>query len=332
MPYRNRSIMNRETLINEVASSTRMPKRRVSNILKVFLSEVTEALERDERVEIRQFGSFEVRVRKARMARDLHSNVEMPLRDRPMPHFIPFDTLKKTVAEQPASPEKPPEEVAVRVQIHEEEKPRDKSNDISSMLSRAEILANKGKYEQAIKQYRRILELSPGHTAVTGLLGKMLFALGSQESALRHYDRALGNDPSHMDTLVYRAELLAVMGQYEEARTDLLRALEYDPFFYAACYQLGVLHITTGAYEAAIKMLTRALDTGQSGPEVHLQLGKAYCHLDRNDEAIVHFETLLRQQPNNEQAYRFLGIIYDKSRQIDRALEMYRKSNEISLA
>ena len=66
--------------------------------------------------------------------------------------------------------------------------------------------------------------------------------------------------------------------------------------------------------------------------EVYLQLGKAYCHVEKHAEAIEHFEILLRHEPRNEQAYRYLGMIYDKSRQLDKALEMYRKSNEISLA
>ena len=78
-------------------------------------------------------------------------------------------------------------------------------------------------------------------------------------------------------------------------------------------------------------MLNRALDTGQSKPEVFLQLGKAYCHIERHDEAIENFETLLRREPDNEQAYRYLGMIYDKIKKNDRALEMYRKSNELSL-
>ena len=324
--------MNREILINEVASKTRVSKRSVSSILNEFLSEITEALSRDERVEIRQFGSFEVKVRRARMARDLHSNVEMPLRDRPMPQFIPFDTLKKTVSEQPASPEEPTEEVAVHVKVNLEELPRDKSIDISSMLSRAETLANKDRYEQAIQQYKRILELDSGHTTAIGCLGKMFFELGSQDTALQHYDRALRIDPSHLNTVVNRAVLLVEMGQYEEARVDLLRALEYEPFSYPVCYQLGVLYITIGSYEAAIRILSRALDTGQSKPEIYLQLGKAYCHIERHDEAIENFETLLRLEPNSEQAYRYLGLIYDKIKKIDRALEMYRKSNEISLA
>ncbi len=324
--------MNREILINEVASKTRVSKRSVSSILNEFLSEITEALSRDERVEIRQFGSFEVKVRSARMARDLHSNVEMPLRNRPMPQFIPFDTLKKTVSEQPASPEEPTEEVAVHVKVNLEELPRDKSIDISSMLSRAETLANKDRYEQAIQQYKRILELDSGHTTAIGCLGKMFFELGSQDTALQHYDRALRIDPSHLNTVVNRAVLLVEMGQYEEARVDLLRALEYEPFSYPVCYQLGVLYITIGSYEAAIRILSRALDTGQSKPEIYLQLGKAYCHIERHDEAIENFETLLRLEPNSEQAYRYLGLIYDKIKKIDRALEMYRKSNEISLA
>ena len=56
--------MNRENLINEVASGTGVSKRRVAAVLNEFLSEVTEALSRDERVTLRHFGLFNVKNRK----------------------------------------------------------------------------------------------------------------------------------------------------------------------------------------------------------------------------------------------------------------------------
>lgn len=325
--------MNRETLVNEAASRTQVPRRRVSAVLNEFLSEVTEALSRDERVMLRHFGSFNVKNRKARMARDLNTNVQMPLSGRDIPHFVPFETLKNTVARQSPGPgAHTPEELVDQVNRPTDETPRDRSNNIPTMLSRAEILADKGKYEQAIQQYRRILERNPRHAGAIGGLGRMFFCIGSQETALQHYNRALENDPGHTDTLVNRAVLSAETGQYEEAREDLLRVLEYEPLSYQACYQLGVLYITVGSYDDAIRMLTRALEADRTKTEVYLQLGKAYCHVERHAEAIEHFEALLRREPDNDQAYRYLGLIYDKNKQIDKALEMYRKSNEISRA
>lgn len=323
--------MNRESLVKEVASDLQVSRRKVRVVLNGFLSEVTEAMHREERVNLYQFGAFNVKARKARTARDLNTNVELRLNDRHIPHFMPFDTLKDIVAQQsPVSEERTGPVAADPVQ-QVEETPRERSDDISTMMTRAEVLANKGKIEQAIQQYKRILERQPGHATATGGLGRMFFRLGAQETALEHYNRALGNDPDNLDTLVDRAELLVDMGQYEDARTDLLRVLEYDPYSYRACYLLGVLYITIGTYDAAIRVLSRALDVDRTKAEVHLQLGKAYCHVEQHTEAIEHFEALLRHDPRNEQAYRYLGMIYDKSKQADKALEMYRKSNEIGL-
>lgn len=324
--------MNRESLVKEVASRMQVSRRTVRTVLNGFLSEVAEAMHRDEKVNLHRFGAFNVKVRKARMARDLNTNVELRLNDRQIPHFMPFETLKDTVAEQSPDPDERPGPVADDPVIKQaEETPRDRSDDIQAMLTRAEILANKSKIEQAIQQYRRILERYPGHVTATGGLGRMFFRLGAQETALEHYNRALGNDPGHVDTLVDRAELFVEMGQYEDARTDLLRVQEYDPYSYRACYQLGVLYITIGTYDEAIRVLSRALDVDRTKDEVHLQLGKAYCHVEKHTEAIEHFEALLRHDPRNEQAYRYLGTIYDKIKQADKALEMYRKSNELGL-
>ena len=324
--------MNRDSLVKEVASDLQISRHKVRVVLNGFLSEVTEAMHRDERVNLHRFGAFNVKVRKARTARDLNTNVELRLNDRHIPHFMPFDTLKDTVAQQsPVSKEQTGPVAVAPVRQQVEETPRERSDDVSAMMNRAEVLANKGKIEQAIQQYRRVLERQPGHATATGSLGRMFFRLGAQETALEHYNRALGNDPGHLDTLVDRAELFVEMGQYEDARADLLRVLENDPYSYPACFMLGVLYITIGTYDAAIRVLSRALDVDRTKAEVHLQLGKAYCHVEKHTEAIEHFEALLRHDPRNEQAYRYLGTIYDKSKQADKALEMYRKSNEIGL-
>lgn len=306
---------------------------RVRGVLNGFLSEVTEAMLRNERVNLHRFGAFNVKVRKARTARDLNNNVELRLNDCHIPHFMPFDKLKDIVAQlSPVSGEQAGPVAGDPVKQPVEETPRERTDDISAMLGRAEILANKGKIEQAIRLYRRILERQPRNATATGRLGRMFFRLDARETALEHYNRALGNDPGHLDTLVYRAELLVEQGRYEDARTDLLRVLEYDSDSYQACYLLGVLYITIGTYDAAIRMLSRALDADRTKAEVHHQLGKAYCHVEMHTEAIEHFEALLRHDPRNEQAYRYLGMIYDKNKKTDKALEMYRKSNEISLA
>ncbi len=325
--------MNRDSLVNEVASSLQVSRRKVRVVLNGFLSEVTEAMHRDERVNLHRFGAFNVKIRKARTARDLNTNVELRLDDRHLPHFNPFDTLKDIVARQSPVSEEQTGPVAVDPEVRQvEETPRERSDDLSAMLARAEVLANKGKIEQAIQQYKRILERQPRHVTATGCLGRMHFRLGAQETALDHYNRALGNDPGHLETLVDRAELFVEMGQYEDARADLHRVLEHDPYSFRACYLLGVLYITIGTYDDAIRVLSRALDVDRTKAEVHLQLGKAYCHVEKHEEAIEHFEALLRHDPRNEQAYRYLGTIYDKSKQADKALEMYRKSNEIGLA
>ncbi|MYI99698.1 MAG: HU family DNA-binding protein, partial [Gemmatimonadetes bacterium] len=150
--------MNRDSLVKEVASDLQVSRHKVRVVLNGFLSEVTEAMHQDERVNLHRFGAFSVKVRKARTARDLNTNVELRLSDRQIPHFLPFDTLKDIVAQQsPVSEEQTGPVAAGPAKQQVEETPRERSDDISAMMTRAEVLANKGKIEQAIQQYRRIL-------------------------------------------------------------------------------------------------------------------------------------------------------------------------------
>ncbi len=58
--------MNRQELVRQLAKRLKVSQRLAQFLLEAFLEELTEALRREERVELRGFGSFVVRKRTSR--------------------------------------------------------------------------------------------------------------------------------------------------------------------------------------------------------------------------------------------------------------------------
>jgi len=68
-----------------------------TKLVETILDEIGEALERGDRVELRGFGSFSVRHRKPRMARNPKTNAVVPLGERSAPYFRAGKELRERI-------------------------------------------------------------------------------------------------------------------------------------------------------------------------------------------------------------------------------------------
>ena len=59
----------------------------VAYVVNIIFDSMIDAIERGERIELRGFGSFEIRERKARMERNPKSGAEVKLEKRKVPFF-----------------------------------------------------------------------------------------------------------------------------------------------------------------------------------------------------------------------------------------------------
>jgi integration host factor subunit beta len=84
-------------------------KKDCARVVDAFLDAVKEALREQKNIEIRGFGTFKIRRRKTRMARNPRTGEPVEVAARPVPVFKPSKELRTVVAEadpesQPASP------------------------------------------------------------------------------------------------------------------------------------------------------------------------------------------------------------------------------------
>ena len=89
--------MNKAELVSEIAIKAGLNKREAGLALDAFLQTVEEAVGKKEKVNIKGFGSFEARVKKARKARNPVTKEEIELSETVVPVFKAGDKFKKTV-------------------------------------------------------------------------------------------------------------------------------------------------------------------------------------------------------------------------------------------
>ncbi len=94
--------MRREHLIEAISTKfgSIYPKIDIEKLIDAFFEFIIDTLVKEKRVEIRKFGTFELRKRPGRTSRAPKSGKEFVLPDRYVPFFKPSKVFKKMIMER----------------------------------------------------------------------------------------------------------------------------------------------------------------------------------------------------------------------------------------
>lgn len=145
-------------------------------------------------------------------------------------------------------------------------------------------LARKGRFDEAIAQFRRSLQLDPDSARTHWRLGAALAARGASQEAIEHLRRSVELDPANAD-----------------ARADL-----------------ATLLIDARQLDAAVEQSRAALGLTPDSVEAHNSLGVALAMQGHLDEAIDHFQRALSLNPDLADTRRNLTITLQRRSQLSK--------------
>jgi DNA-binding protein HU-beta len=92
--------MTKADLVEKIAEKTGLTRTDVAVIVDGFLDAVKDAMKEGKNIEIRGFGTFKIKARKARKARNPRTGEEVPVPDRKVPVFKPSNEFKELIIRQ----------------------------------------------------------------------------------------------------------------------------------------------------------------------------------------------------------------------------------------
>jgi Flp pilus assembly protein TadD len=140
-------------------------------------------------------------------------------------------------------------------------------------------LADQGRFEAAISQYRVAIQLDGTNSAVHNNFGSALAALGRFDEAISHY-----------------REAVRLRGGFGDAY-----------------YNLGIALAAQGRFEAAISQYREALRLNERDSQTHNNLGVALAQAGRIEESVRHLRRALELDPNYADAARNLALVLQNS-------------------
>ena len=100
--------LTKADLVEEVTRVTELPRKESEAVVETIFESIIQALQGNDKIEIRGFGSFRTRKRRGRIGRNPKTGVKVNVPPKRIPYFKPSKELKEIVntgsaAQAPAS-------------------------------------------------------------------------------------------------------------------------------------------------------------------------------------------------------------------------------------
>ena len=92
--------MTKADLVELVAENADVARKQADEIVQVVLESIIAALHRDEKVELRGFGSFRIRQRGSRIGRNPKTGDQVKVPPKRIPYFKPGKHLREALLNQ----------------------------------------------------------------------------------------------------------------------------------------------------------------------------------------------------------------------------------------
>ena len=209
--------------------------------------------------------------------------------------------------------------------------------DLELLLKDAEGLCNEGKNDASEKILNQLVLRGFKRPLVFHLLATIYYDQGKFNKAIRAFKRALEIDPAFTDSSVGLSIILNDLGRYdegkkvfEEAKTMLtFKNREDDTVINLKLCEkhdaLGDLYVQYERFEGAKEEFKKALALAPKRMDIQFKLADAHLRFDDFEESIRLLQDIIETQPENTVAMLRLGKIYYDSRRITKAVQVWEE-------
>ena len=147
---------------------------------------------------------------------------------------------------------------------------------------------NEGKFEEALENLEKSLELKPDHALTHFSKGIAYHNLKQLRAAYENYGHAIQIDEKMIDAYYNRAQAILAFDnpsedELKEAKADLEQATKLDDKFIDAYYYLAIVKMKLGIYKNEIVSLDKVLAIQPQSPyskALKKLIMKKYLHMD----------------------------------------------------
>ncbi|MFW6159561.1 MAG: tetratricopeptide repeat protein [Acidobacteriota bacterium] len=171
-----------------------------------------------------------------------------------------------------------------------------------SPFLKADALYQEKKYEEALQEYKNVLEKNPDLYQAYEKIGICYLRMENQEMAIDYFIKMLECDPQSQDALINLSAIYFEQGRLEEGMKYFKQFDESRLTDPGTFYNLGILLFKNHQIEMAINYLQKCVALNPGFVDGHYQLGLANINKGDLEEAKKNFEKVIELAPESEKA------------------------------
>lgn len=175
-------------------------------------------------------------------------------------------------------------------------------NNSDAIESNALLLWSQKNYNQAIKEYERLLEQFPddqslSHKFLSSQIGWIMSDMGDHQKSLEQFEKVLEKDPNYIMALEGKAGALFDLKQYNQSKAVYQDVLKIDPTNIGGLNGVAINHFELGETWTSLLYLNITLKEEPLNAVVLANRGEAYAKLGEHEKAIIDYNKALEIDP-----------------------------------
>jgi tetratricopeptide (TPR) repeat protein len=191
------------------------------------------------------------------------------------------------------------------------------------------ILYDQHKFNEAIAEYRKAIELDPLYANPHNGLGLTLSDQDSTEKAIAEFRKAIELDPLYAKPHNNLGNVLSAQAKTEEAIAEYRKAIELDPLDARPHNALGKVLSAQGKTEEAIAEYRKGIELDPRIASARNALGNTLSDQGKIEDAIAEYRNAIKLDPLYAHAYHNLGNALSVQGKTEEAIAEYRKAIEL---
>ncbi|RJP28044.1 MAG: tetratricopeptide repeat protein [Candidatus Omnitrophota bacterium] len=161
--------------------------------------------------------------------------------------------------------------------------------------------------------------------------GKRYFAEGKYEEAIKEFRDLIDIEPQSFEGYQNLGVVYAVLRRYDEAKDNFETALKLSPNSSEPYIALGKLYDELQDYQKSLFYYNKATEIEPENAKLYFDIGMVYNYLSNPQKVKDSFSEAVRLDPNFALAHSGLGGVYLYFQEYDKARNSFIKAKELFL-
>ena len=202
-------------------------------------------------------------------------------------------------------------------------------DDVQTIVRLGYLMFEARRFTEAADYFDLALEEMPDQHEVRFFLGVVRRRIGESDAAIAAFGRIPSDHEHYAEARTQIAAVYERRGDYDRALAEVRRAAVVKPSRDLALFE-ATLRSKAGDLEGAVAQLESFLEEQPDDDELFFSLGVIYGEADRQDRAIEYMERALEKNPDNASALNYIGYTWaEKGEKLDEAEDLIVRAIEL---